>query len=79
MKEVPKPLAREPFVCWYVSGIRTIKFCEKRFSALNLVSVQISNFKYSTGLSTVQGAIYHNHMNIMEQASTNVLMRLMKH
>ena len=38
----------------------------KRTSALNFASVQISNVKHNTELSV----IYHDHMDIMEQAST---------
>ena len=47
--------------------------CGKRTSALNFASVQISNVKYST----VMSEIYHDKMNTIEQASTNVLMRIM--
>ena len=44
---------------------------EKRTSALKFANVQISIFKHSTGLSD----IYHDQMDSIKQASTNILMR----
>ena len=41
----------------------------ERTSALNFASVQISVFEHSTGLSV----IYHDQIEIREQASKNVL------
>ena len=40
----------------------------KRTSALNFASVQISNVKHNTELSV----IYHDHMDIMEQAMPGI-------
>ena len=48
---------------------RIRKLWGKRISALNFASVQIPNFKHSTGLSV----IYHDQMDIREQASTKFL------
>ena len=39
-------------------------------SDLKFASVKILNFNHSTGLSL----IYHDQMDIMEQAATNILM-----
>ena len=46
-------------------------------SMLNFASVLISNVKHST-LSTGLNASYHDHdqMDIMEQATTNILMQI---
>ena len=51
---------------------RIIQLLGKRTSALNFASVQISNVK----LRTVLSVIYHNKMNTMEQAETNLLINL---
>ena len=52
---------------------RIIKLREKSAHALNLASVQISIFKHRTGVSV----IYHNQMDIMAQASANILMKIL--
>ena len=49
---------------------------QRRTSALlNIASVQISNFKHKTVTGLTWSVIYNDEMDIMEQATTNFLMR----
>ena len=63
-------LSKGELICLLLqSKIR--KLWGKRTSALNFASVQILNFKHSTGSSV----IYHDQIDIREQASTKVLIK----
>ena len=67
-------VSSDELICLLIWG-RIIKLLAKRTSALNFARMQISNFTHST-LSTVLCAIYHDEMDNMQQATTNVLIRI---
>ena len=70
-KHYADDLSKSELICLLTLLVwsRIRKLWGKRTSALNFASVQISNFKHSTGLNV----IYHDQMDISKHAWTNFL------